>query len=388
MPLNLSHGTLVVCLTSLGLAGCQQATEGNHLEAEQQISASDARRATGMLTTGDTRACDSEAVKATLIGIIQEDWTPVGWNGWTNESRQDFLDVASIYASGSNATYVDAKLPTMSCEATFHAEEGAESWETRVAYDLHMELDSGGIRIDVPELSGAHSVLTRASRDYERRVILARRQREMDQEAKVICDRFVGRRGEWSHPELSAMISTLGDIPRQYGDSLGTEARECERLISSDMRALGVAAINRNQLRLEREAAAEKALQDARPRTYVEYVGPPVIEPGPPSPRPAVRDDRAAVITNPTWGRYISPTFPPLARAQGLTNGTAAVSCGVRPNGGLSDCDLVSEVPAGVGFGESAIRAAASARVTPSTVDRLAPGGRINFTVRFRDDQP
>lgn len=64
--------------------------------------------------------------------------------------------------------------------------------------------------------------------------------------------------------------------------------------------------------------------------------------------------------------------------------GWAKVNCAVAPNGGLSDCRVVKEHPEGAGFGEAALKAAASGRLAPRSVNNV--GARVEFTTRFRLD--
>lgn len=70
----------------------------------------------------------------------------------------------------------------------------------------------------------------------------------------------------------------------------------------------------------------------------------------------------ASVVTNPDWlrrpdGDTIAEYFPEEATDRTIS-GKATVICAVRVDTTLADCKLVSERPAGIGFGEAAVRMA------------------------------
>jgi len=90
------------------------------------------------------------------------------------------------------------------------------------------------------------------------------------------------------------------------------------------------------------------------------------------------------VITNVDWARRPSADFPERAQSRGIESGSATLVCVVAPSGAAQNCEVVSEEPAGAGFGQAALRGARGARFAPSTVNGVAQGGRARFTVRFR----
>lgn len=106
-----------------------------------------------------------------------------------------------------------------------------------------------------------------------------------------------------------------------------------------------------------------------------------------PAPGPTVApeaEDRPTTITNPSWAQHPMPrTYPAAALEQGLNNGQADLSCRVESDGRVSDCTVLSETPEGVGFGAAALQAAADARLSPRTVDGVATGGTVRFSIRF-----
>lgn len=82
--------------------------------------------------------------------------------------------------------------------------------------------------------------------------------------------------------------------------------------------------------------------------------------------------------------QWINPPFasstPHRAEREGVPFGLATVSCSVRSNGRLFDCEVVEELPAGYEFGRHALRSARDARLNPSLVGDLE---RISFTITF-----
>lgn len=115
----------------------------------------------------------------------------------------------------------------------------------------------------------------------------------------------------------------------------------------------------------------------------IENTAPPVITPDPPRPAPLPAPPRPSVITNPSWSRQPAAEFPERAASRGIESGRVVLNCLVSPNGSMSDCNVVSEDPAGAGFGSAAVAGARRARLSPRTVDGAAQGARVTFTMRF-----
>jgi len=90
------------------------------------------------------------------------------------------------------------------------------------------------------------------------------------------------------------------------------------------------------------------------------------------------------VTTNVSWARQPSPEFPERAAERGIESATVQISCTVGSGGEATNCSVVSEDPAGQGFGQAALRSMSRARFSPRTVDGVAQGGTARFTVRFR----
>jgi len=100
----------------------------------------------------------------------------------------------------------------------------------------------------------------------------------------------------------------------------------------------------------------------------VETTAPPVIAPpSPPTP------PRPSIISNPDWSRR--PDAGDLARfypdrAQRLEReGRATIVCRVKANGTLEACEVVSEDPPDMGFGDATLKASRLFRMKPQTRD-------------------
>lgn len=91
------------------------------------------------------------------------------------------------------------------------------------------------------------------------------------------------------------------------------------------------------------------------------------------------------VVTNPSWARQVTPEYPERALARGFDAvATVRVSCVAQPDGSLTGCQLVSEDPIDMGFGQSALAAARRSRITPDTVEGAAVSARVEWNYRFR----
>lgn len=80
--------------------------------------------------------------------------------------------------------------------------------------------------------------------------------------------------------------------------------------------------------------------------------------------------------------RYVGRSFAPTA-----ADGAVVVECVVQPDGSLADCAVLSERPAGRGFGEAALDSARQARIRIDANDPHRPGAKIRYTVRFRQER-
>ena len=106
-------------------------------------------------------------------------------------------------------------------------------------------------------------------------------------------------------------------------------------------------------------------------------------DPGPPVPV------SAREITEPEWERVKRPSSPlqyyPEAALSQRIEGKATMACAVTAKGDLRDCQVLSEAPPGLGFGESAVRMAVLFKMKPQTRDGLpVEGGVVRIPIRFR----
>lgn len=110
------------------------------------------------------------------------------------------------------------------------------------------------------------------------------------------------------------------------------------------------------------------------------------------SPAPSASGSNAEIsgaITRPDWlsrpdAADLDRYYPERAKEEGV-NGRATISCRLTARGTLTACSVVSETPAGFGFGQATIRAAGRFRARPQTVDgKPVEGGTIQVPLVWR----
>ena len=90
-----------------------------------------------------------------------------------------------------------------------------------------------------------------------------------------------------------------------------------------------------------------------------------------------------SISQDPAWPE--SPTILPSVEVVARPRvGVVLVECRVSREGTVGDCVILSETPAGHGFGAAALNGARRARMTPGSVRNVAVGGTVRFTTRFR----
>lgn len=94
---------------------------------------------------------------------------------------------------------------------------------------------------------------------------------------------------------------------------------------------------------------------------------------------------RPVIISEDDWLRRPTPeqlaaAKPPAARVRG----DVVMYCMVTYDGGLGDCQVVSETPAGLGFGAAATGLARAFQVNPMIDGQSSTGGKILVGVTFK----
>lgn len=100
--------------------------------------------------------------------------------------------------------------------------------------------------------------------------------------------------------------------------------------------------------------------------------------------RAALRDAGWNIDAPPAWETPPGPGFPSRAFTRGVRLGRADLTCRLQPDRSLRECEVEGEYPAGLGFGEEALTAAAEARVEASERTAALTGRLITFSTTFQ----
>jgi len=88
-------------------------------------------------------------------------------------------------------------------------------------------------------------------------------------------------------------------------------------------------------------------------------------------------------IRRPT-GQDIARFFPPEAARKNIS-GEAVIACTVTSEGLLADCEVVEETPAGLGFGEAALKVSHIFKLRPVSKDgQPFAGGTVRIPMKMR----
>lgn len=97
---------------------------------------------------------------------------------------------------------------------------------------------------------------------------------------------------------------------------------------------------------------------------------------------------RTPVIQPVRWLRrpsagLVNRVYPKTARDRGL-RAEVVMACTVGANGMLASCQIVSETPAGWGFGEAALKTKDAFQMTATTTDgQSTEGAQVRIPLRF-----
>ncbi|MBO9545366.1 TonB family protein [Caulobacter sp.] len=107
------------------------------------------------------------------------------------------------------------------------------------------------------------------------------------------------------------------------------------------------------------------------------------------APNPSMLLGSTSIVLDPPWTRVPTQAAVDAAwpkEAAGLASGQAALRCGLDKTGGLDDCEVISELPRGKGFGKAAKVLAKDFHLTFAPEDAKAVKRvKIDVPFRFRD---
>lgn len=354
MNLRPTDRLVVLCALS-ALAACDQdnptadadpsapsPTSSAYNDAAGPPSPEQIRTLARLIERGEAEACGDQSV---LNYIMDEAVSRNQFHegaGWTATSRAEFYATYTSDVRGIVLNAYDPVAKSLSCGATYYEVSPQQQFWQDIQYDLQVTVD-GGVVTRIHDRAALQRVSLAAVEHYNTMVVYPRYQRQYLEAAR-------------QKAAATARPTVTSPAPRTEGAPSPSTTRET----STDLDVAESAAV----------------------------AAPPVITRTPPEPAPQPARERPRVITNPSWARAPQGQFPEEALNRGIGTGSVALDCEVQSNGSLSRCNIVSERPTGVGFGQAAAQAAARARVAPRTVDSMAVGGRVRFNMRFNSNQP
>ena len=92
----------------------------------------------------------------------------------------------------------------------------------------------------------------------------------------------------------------------------------------------------------------------------------------------------APVVIPARWAQGPQMIYPRAAQHAGSPPGRVQLTCTVKTDGRLRDCQVTGEDPPGYGFAEAALSGVRVARFTPRTVDGVATEQAVSFPVNFQ----
>jgi protein TonB len=93
-------------------------------------------------------------------------------------------------------------------------------------------------------------------------------------------------------------------------------------------------------------------------------------------------------MTAPNWltppnGDDLAHLYP-LAAARAHVEGSASIRCLVTIEGYLNSCEVLTETPAGAGFGLATVQASALWRMSPATRDGVPVQGVVTVPIKWK----
>ncbi len=383
MPRLRALGVSLIALVAL--AACDRSRSKADIDAgsaqafddpPETPSPADLARVALYASRGQGEACgDALITDHILTEAIASNTYPEA-RGWTAEQEDAFYRTYTNYFTNIVLNAHDPVAKLVSCGGTYLEERNGASFSVYVEYDVQATVDNQ-VLVKIYNLDDLQRTARNAVNEYQQTMLQpAIDARQAEENAQRLQAEANNRTALLERANDRCRRPYSYPLPEPIRIELGGYLRD----ISAPQ----------NDYERSTRACLQRVLDVPPPppprEDRVEYIGPPVIVPGPPPPPAPPRQPRPSRISNPSWSRQPQPEFPDRARAAGITTGAVSLDCMINPNGTLTDCGVLSENPSGVGFGRAALAAVRSARVSPRSVESVESGGRATFVVRFDDD--